>query len=134
MTKSARKAVVVAGLRTYFRTASRVAPQAAVRKAVDVWCTLPTNAGRRKDNRHEPGKQVTVPAAGPAAGRTIVAETWGEGPVVYLVHGWGGWRGQVASFAPPLVDDGFQVVTFDSLSHGDSAPVSTAQAGRRVGR
>jgi len=121
-TKRARKAVVVAGLRTYFRTTSRVAPSLAVRKAVDVWCTLPTNTGRRKDNRHEPGERVTVPAAGLSVGRTIVAETWGEGPVVYLVHGWGGWRGQVASFAPQLVAEGFQVVTFDSLSHGDSDP------------
>ncbi|MCL2453827.1 MAG: alpha/beta hydrolase [Micrococcales bacterium] len=115
--KKTRKAVVVGGLRAYFRTTSQVAPEAAVRKAVDVWCTLPTNAGRRKDNRAEPGEQLRIPAGD---GRTIVAEAWGEGPVVYLVHGWGGWRGQVASFAPPLVAEGFRVVTFDSLSHGDS--------------
>ncbi|MCL2848802.1 MAG: alpha/beta hydrolase [Micrococcales bacterium] len=116
--KSARKAVVVAWLRTYFRVMSQVAPDAAVRRAVDIWCTLPTNTGRRKDNRTEPGERVEVDAGG----RTIVAETWGEGPVVYLAHGWGGWRGQVASFAAPLVAEGLQVVTFDCLSHGDSDP------------
>ena len=119
VTKKVRKAVVVGGLRAYFRTTSLVAPRVAVRKAVDVWCTLPTNTGRRKDNRSEPGERVAVPVGD---GRTIVAETWGEGPVVYLAHGWGGWRGQVASFAPPLVAEGFQVVTFDCLSHGDSDP------------
>jgi pimeloyl-ACP methyl ester carboxylesterase len=52
----------------------------------------------------------------------IVAEKWGSGPVIYLVHGWGGRRGQLDSFVAPLVQSGHTVVAFDAPSHGDSAP------------
>jgi len=56
-------------------------------------------------------------------GRTRLAvETWGDGPPVYLVHGWGGWRGQLGSFVAPLVAAGHRVVGFDAPGHGDSAP------------
>ncbi|WP_020390851.1 alpha/beta hydrolase [Kribbella catacumbae] len=45
---------------------------------------------------------------------------WGTGPAIYLVHGWGGWRTQLAAYALPLVKAGFRVVAYDALSHGDS--------------
>src|SRR5690606_41872097 len=43
------------------------------------------------------------------------------GPV-YLVHGWGGWRGQLGAFVEPLVAAGHRVVAFDAPAHGDSGP------------
>lgn len=49
-----------------------------------------------------------------------VKYTWGQGPSVLLVHGWAGRGSQMASFAQPLVEQGFQVVTFDAFGHGDS--------------
>ena len=50
----------------------------------------------------------------------IRAWTWGRGPAVLLVHGWGGRGAQLASFAPPLVANGYSVVTFDAPGHGQS--------------
>jgi len=50
----------------------------------------------------------------------FVTYSWGKGPVVLLVHGWGGRGSQVATLAQPLVDSGYRVVTFDALAHGDS--------------
>jgi pimeloyl-ACP methyl ester carboxylesterase len=41
---------------------------------------------------------------------------------VYLVHGWGGASSQLDPFVPGLLAAGHRVVTFDTLSHGDSAP------------
>lgn len=55
----------------------------------------------------------------PTAG-TIAAWSWGEGPVVVLVHGWNGRGAQLGTFVEPLVSRGFQVVTFDAPGHGRS--------------
>lgn len=46
---------------------------------------------------------------------------WGNGPVILLVHGWGGRGLQMSSFVAPLVQAGFRVVTFDSKGHGESS-------------
>ena len=54
-------------------------------------------------------------------GTGIAAWSWGRGPAVYLVHGWGGKGGQLAAFGPPLVRAGFTVVTFDASGHGASS-------------
>jgi len=47
--------------------------------------------------------------------------TWGKGPAVLLVHGWGGHAGRLTPFVEPLTDAGFSVVAFDAPGHG-SAP------------
>ena len=46
---------------------------------------------------------------------------WGDGPVVLLVHGWGGRALQLDSFVPALLAQGFKVVAFDHKGHGDSS-------------
>ncbi|HEY3171962.1 MAG TPA: alpha/beta fold hydrolase [Thermoanaerobaculia bacterium] len=47
--------------------------------------------------------------------------TWGEGPAVLLVHGWGGHAGRLTPFVEPLTDAGFSVVAFDAPGHGSAA-------------
>jgi pimeloyl-ACP methyl ester carboxylesterase len=96
-----------------------VAPSAADRRALDLWCTLPPGAQRRRDLR--PGRGEVLHLAAPRGG-DVVAESWGTGPVVLLVHGWGGWRGQLGAFVTPLVEAGYNVVALDAPSHGDAAP------------
>ncbi|MGZ5446135.1 MAG: alpha/beta hydrolase [Thermoanaerobaculia bacterium] len=48
------------------------------------------------------------------------AWSWGEGPAVLLVHGWGGHAAQFQSFVEPLVRAGFRAIAFDAPSHGSS--------------
>jgi pimeloyl-ACP methyl ester carboxylesterase len=55
-----------------------------------------------------------------AAGRRVEAWRWGRGPLVMLVHGWGGRAAQLTSFVAPLVARGFSVVAFDAPGHGRS--------------
>jgi pimeloyl-ACP methyl ester carboxylesterase len=63
----------------------------------------------------------------------IAAEVWGpaDGPLVYLLHGWGGWRGQFAPIARALAEAGCRAVALDAPSHGDSGP-GTLGPGRAV--
>jgi len=51
-------------------------------------------------------------------GRRVVAWSWGEGPTVYLLHGWGGLAAQMTSFVEPLVSTGHKVVALDGPAHG----------------
>ncbi len=50
----------------------------------------------------------------------IVGWSWGEGPAVYLVHGWGSRGGRLTAYVQPLVQAGFRVIGFDGLGHGAS--------------
>lgn len=47
--------------------------------------------------------------------------SWGEGPVILLVHGWNGRATQLRDFVTPLVEHGYRVVAFDAPGHGDSS-------------
>lgn len=107
--------------RAVFGVLDRCAPRIGGRLAARMWCTPP----RARRGKGRPAGQ-SVPGGTPLTvsvdGRPVVAESWGNGPIVYLVHGWGGWRGQLASFVAPLVAAGYRVVSYDALSHGESAP------------
>lgn len=50
----------------------------------------------------------------------IVGESWGDGPPVYLVHGWGGRRPHLGMFIKPLVESGHRVIAFDLPAHNES--------------
>jgi pimeloyl-ACP methyl ester carboxylesterase len=45
----------------------------------------------------------------------------GDGPVILLVHGWGGWASRLGAFVRPLVETGHQVVGMDLPAHGSSS-------------
>lgn len=47
------------------------------------------------------------------------AFVWGsEGPLAFLVHGWGGDSGSMRSLVKPLKSRGYRVVAFDAPAHG----------------
>lgn len=50
----------------------------------------------------------------------LAVTSWGSGPAVYLVHGWGGAASQWSSFVEPLTSAGFKAVAFDAPGHGQS--------------
>lgn len=49
-----------------------------------------------------------------------VGWTWGEGPLVVFVHGWGGCGGQLVKLANKVASSGYRVVVFDVRAHGQS--------------
>lgn len=105
-------------LRPTFRTLERFAPAAGSRLALRLWVTVPAGRRDRPAGPRLAGYRFDVPAGG----SRIVAETWGTGPTVYLVHGWGGRRRQLDAFVGPLVAAGHRVVSYDAPGHGDSEP------------
>lgn len=103
-----------AGMSAFFRYAEHVAPGVAGRVANDLWFAAPPRMA-----------DLPVPVGGEAfeveaQGHVVRGHAWGEGPVVYLVHGWGGRGSQFGAMVSPLVDAGYRVVMFDGPSHGSS--------------
>lgn len=103
--------------RTAFGTLERVAPGLGARWATNLWLTVPRFNGRARPDI-PPGTHFTTTVRG----RRLRGTSWGSGPTVYLVHGWGGARSQLLPFVTPLVAQGHKVVTFDAFSHGASDP------------
>ncbi|MEV6285720.1 alpha/beta fold hydrolase [Kribbella sp. NPDC051770] len=106
----------------FYSTAFKILPAPLAARLLErLWFTLPPVPAKARAPR------IPLPPATafelPFEGGLIRGHQYGvQGPLVYLVHGWGGWGLQLASFVPPLVAAGFQVVAYDAPSHGDSAP------------
>jgi pimeloyl-ACP methyl ester carboxylesterase len=105
-------------LRTGFAILGRVAPGLAAALALDLFFTP---RGRRGSARVTAFLAAARRFEVTASGQRVAGWSWGEGPVVYLLHGWAGVGGQLAAFVPPLLATGYRVVTFDAPGHGASA-------------
>jgi pimeloyl-ACP methyl ester carboxylesterase len=119
--RSRRQRTALALARTGLALAERAAPGLGARAAVRMLMTLPLAVpGRRAAAVPDGDRQrVNLPGPGPSS---IVTEAWGEGPAVYLLHGWGGDRTSWRRFVEPLTRAGFRAVTLDAPGHGDSGP------------
>ena len=116
----ARTRLMTDGVRTAFGLAERWAPKTGSRWAERIWLTLPRSPWKPKDGLAVPPGEEFELAVGVS---TVHGEVWGgDGPVVYLVHGWGGYRSQLDAFVPPLLASGHRVVAFDVPGHGESTP------------
>jgi pimeloyl-ACP methyl ester carboxylesterase len=101
---------------------SRLAPDATARFAADRFLAPP----RASRPAHEVEVLRTARRRTIDVGcRRVPAWTWGQGPTVLLVHGWGGRGAQLSAFVEPLLARGCSVATFDAPAHGDAE-------GRRV--
>jgi pimeloyl-ACP methyl ester carboxylesterase len=95
----------------------RLVPSLAARWAEALFFTPPRHrASSRTREFLASGRRFDLRVSG----RRVVAWSWGDGPPVVLVHGWGGLGGQLGAFVPPLLESGFRVVTFDAPGHGAS--------------
>jgi pimeloyl-ACP methyl ester carboxylesterase len=58
--------------------------------------------------------------------RRIRIHTFGEGPLVLLLHGWQGGASQLRSLAEVVASAGFRVALFDMPAHGEAPGWSTS--------
>ncbi len=104
-------------VRRAFRVLERVAPGLGSRWAVELWCTPPV---LESSLRMPPGVPPGRPVEAFWDGHRVAGEQWGDGPPIYLVHGWGGQRAHLAVFVKPLAEQGYRVIAFDLPSHNES--------------
>jgi pimeloyl-ACP methyl ester carboxylesterase len=111
--------IAINGMRFGFRALSAVAPGAAARLAIQLWFRPPRPKVHPLAKEF---KQTGDRSTMLVRGRPVAVWSWGSGPTVLLVHGWGGYGGQMQPFVEPLVRAGYQVVIFDAPAHGESGP------------
>ncbi len=100
------------------RALSALAPRLAALRAERMFLTPPRPRRPAGERALIAGAQArTVPIGD---GSHVETWTWGNGPRVLLVHGWGGRGAQLGAFVEPLVSRGFSVVAFDAPGHGAS--------------
>jgi pimeloyl-ACP methyl ester carboxylesterase len=103
-----------------FSLADAVAPRLAAAWAYRLWFELPPPARTGKTDPDGIVELLGSPFETALRGRAIRGWTYGEGPVVYLVHGWSGHAEQLKPLVRHLLAQGLKVVAFDGLSHGRS--------------
>ena len=104
--------------RRFFGFVSRLSPRIGAVPAEILFLSPPAQRRTRAEEAVlAAGKSFRVRTPG---GR-LAAWSWGSGPRVLLVHGWGGHAGRLSRFVEPLVAAGFSVVAFDAPAHGDSS-------------
>jgi len=105
-------------LRATLPALAAVAPGLAARIGERLFLTPPRHAA---PERERAALAAAVPFQVPFRGGRLRAWRWGgPGAPVLLVHGWGGRAGQMAAFAPPLLEAGLSAVAFDGPGHGRS--------------
>ena len=77
-----------------------------------MFLTPPRHRGTRSGAGGSSRARARLPSG--SAGRRIATWTWGAGPRILLVHGWGGRGGQMGAFVEPLVAQGFSVAVVRS--------------------
>lgn len=110
-------------LRILFSTLERVSPVAGGAVAARLFCTAPRYPAPAREREILAGAEAFRVRVGR---RHIQAWRWGRGPVVLLMHGWGGRGAQLGSFVAPLLAAGFSVLTLDAPGHGLSGGGMTA--------
>jgi len=96
-----------------FSAGSRLAPDLTAAAAARLFFTTRRTAPRN-------GEREILGLASSFRIDEMAAWSWGEGPVILLVHGWNGRATQLGGFVSPLVERGYRVVAFDAPGHGDS--------------
>ena len=105
----------IVSLRLGFQLFGPLVPERAARLAERIFTRPPQHPLRPHEEAFlESGEAFTVHQEG----QDLACWSWGSGPVVLLMHGWGSRAGRFRLFVPPLLQRGFRAVAFDGPGHG----------------
>ncbi|MGH2582344.1 MAG: alpha/beta fold hydrolase [Anaerolineales bacterium] len=101
-------------------------------EALGLWLTVPRKPISKSERAAlAAARNYTINFEGeswPGGVFELPVSEWSDAskPLVLLMHGWGGHRGQLVGFAAPLVAAGFRAVAFDAPAHGDVPGTQTS--------
>lgn len=117
---------VLTSLKLFFTISSRVAPFVAVRAAEKLF-TTPFHSKRRDIEKEilESAERFTIPMG---VRYQLKGYRWGNktAPAILFVHGWTATATCFVNFIDPLIEKGYQVISYDSIAHGETSGVSVS--------
>jgi pimeloyl-ACP methyl ester carboxylesterase len=102
-------------LRLAFALGGRLFPTLAAHYAYQLWFKAPRFEAPRREQQWREHATVSVIDH---EGLPVTIYQWGEGPVVFLVHGWSGRGLQLGAIGMALAKQGFKAVAIDLPAHG----------------
>lgn len=113
-------------LKLFFSISSRITPFIAVRAAERLF-TTPFHS-KRRDVEHEileSAERFSIPMN---KQRPLTGYRWGKktDPAILFVHGWTATATCFVNFIDPLLDKGYQVISYDSIAHGETSGISVS--------
>lgn len=114
------KNIALSFVRYFFVNTSRIAPSIAVMAGEKLFTT--PFYSKRRDVEHELLHSADRFLVTMDDGRSMQGYRWGnrEDPVVLFVHGWTATATCFMNFIDPLLEQGYQVVAYDVIAHGES--------------
>jgi len=117
---------ILAPLKLFFTVSSRLTPYIAVRVAEKLF-TTPFHS-KRRDIEHEmleSAERFFIPMG---KNRKLTGYRWGKktDPIILLVHGWTATATCFVNFIDPLLERGYQVISYDAIAHGETSGVSVS--------
>lgn len=104
-------------LRAGMSALSALSPEHAARAGAELFATAHAR-------RVRPAEQAWLDRAQRhtvrSRGLDLRVYVWGEGPLVFLHHGWSGNAAQMTALVPLLLERGFGVAALDAAAHGSS--------------
>ena len=113
-------------IKLFFVISSRIIPFVAVRVAEKLF-TTPFHS-KRRDIEHEileSAERFLIPMG---KDRQLTGYRWGRktDPVILFVHGWTATATCFVNFIDPLLEKGYQVISYDSIAHGETSGLSVS--------
>ena len=113
----------VVALRLGFQLLGPLAPERAARFAERIFTHPPQHPLRPQE---EAFLDTGAPFLVAHDGLELAGWSWGSGPAVLLMHGWGSRAGRFRLFVPELQARGFRVIAFDGPGHGRTGGTSAS--------
>jgi pimeloyl-ACP methyl ester carboxylesterase len=117
MSKDKKVAISLQILARIFRILEKVSPRMAGRLALYLFLHPPRHQRPEREQKcYDAAKRSFIQVEG----HKVAVFEWGEGPIVWIMHGWAGRASQLSSFIKALVASGYKVIGMDAPGHGDS--------------
>ena len=113
-------------LKLFFKVSSRIAPFIAIRLANKLF-TTPFHS-KRRDIEHEILESAELFIIPMGNNIKLAGYRWGKktDPIILFVHGWTATATCFVNFIDPLLERGYQVVSYDAIAHGETSGISVS--------